>query len=158
MLLASRPTLINFGERMSFFLGFTPLVKGSRFKALETRPSSHCHLLRIPLRTATGPPRGFWVWVCCVIWGICILWSEHDIGKSVLSVVLEILKFTFCFIITFPSSASSPVKTVRVFSESFSSNSDFLSVWWLDDKNSLKVAQAWRKRQLKWVPSAWGYS
>jgi hypothetical protein len=33
-----------------------------------------------------------------------------------------------------------------------------LSVWWPEDKNSLNVARACCKRQLKWVPSAWGYS
>jgi hypothetical protein len=33
-----------------------------------------------------------------------------------------------------------------------------ISVWWPEDKNSPNVAHACRKRRLKWVPSAWGYS
>jgi hypothetical protein len=43
-----------------FLLGFTPLAKGSSFKALETRPPSHSHLLHNPLYIASGPPRGVW--------------------------------------------------------------------------------------------------
>jgi hypothetical protein len=31
-------------------------------------------------------------------------------------------------------------------------------VWWPGLKNSLTVTHACRKRRLKWVPSAWGYS
>jgi hypothetical protein len=31
-------------------------------------------------------------------------------------------------------------------------------VWWLEDKNSPNVAHACRKRRLKWIPIAWGYS
>jgi hypothetical protein len=57
-LLASRPTPVNFGGAYDFLLGFTPLDKGSSFKALKTRPPSHSHLLHIPLCIAPGPPRG----------------------------------------------------------------------------------------------------
>jgi hypothetical protein len=46
-------------------LGFTPLAKGSSFKALKTRPPSHSHLLHNPLCIAPGPPRGGWELVCC---------------------------------------------------------------------------------------------
>jgi hypothetical protein len=35
-------------------LGFTPLAKGSSFKALETRAPSHSHLLHNPLCIAPG--------------------------------------------------------------------------------------------------------
>jgi hypothetical protein len=59
-LLASRPTPVNFGGPMIFCLGFTPLAKGSSFKALKTRPPSHSHLLHNPLCIAPGPPRGGW--------------------------------------------------------------------------------------------------
>jgi hypothetical protein len=31
-------------------------------------------------------------------------------------------------------------------------------MWWLGLKNSPTVTHACHKRQLKWVPSAWGYS
>jgi hypothetical protein len=31
-------------------------------------------------------------------------------------------------------------------------------VWWPGLKNSPTVTHAFRKRRLKWVPSAWGYS
>jgi hypothetical protein len=41
-------------------LGFTPLAKGSSFKALKTRPPSHSHLLHNPLCIAPGPPREGW--------------------------------------------------------------------------------------------------
>jgi hypothetical protein len=44
-LLASGPTPVNFGGPMIFLLVFTPLAIGSSFKALESRPSSHSHLL-----------------------------------------------------------------------------------------------------------------
>jgi hypothetical protein len=43
-----------------FLLRFTPLAKGSSFKALENRPPSHSHLLHNPLCIAPGPPRGGW--------------------------------------------------------------------------------------------------
>jgi hypothetical protein len=59
-LLASRPTPVNFGGPVIFLLGFTPLAKGSSFKALKTRPPSHSHLLHNPLCFAPGPPRGGW--------------------------------------------------------------------------------------------------
>jgi hypothetical protein len=32
------------------------------------------------------------------------------------------------------------------------------SVWWPGLKNSPTVTHTCRKRRLKWVPSAWGYS
>jgi hypothetical protein len=59
-LLASRPTPVNFGGPMIFCWGFTHLAKGSSFKALKTRLSSHFHLLHNPLCFAPGPPRGGW--------------------------------------------------------------------------------------------------
>jgi hypothetical protein len=59
-LLASRPAPVNFGGTYDFLLGFTPLAKGSSFKALKTRPPSHSHLLNNPLCIAPGPPRGDW--------------------------------------------------------------------------------------------------
>jgi hypothetical protein len=59
-LLPSRPTPVNFGGAYDFLLGFTPLVKGSSFKALKTRHPSHSHLLHNPLCIAPGPPRGGW--------------------------------------------------------------------------------------------------
>jgi hypothetical protein len=43
-----------------FLLGFTPLAKGSSFKALKIRPPSHSHLLHNPFCFAPGPPRGGW--------------------------------------------------------------------------------------------------
>jgi hypothetical protein len=48
----------NFGGPMIFLLEFTPVAKGSSFKALKTRSPSHCHLLHNPLCIAPGPPRG----------------------------------------------------------------------------------------------------
>jgi hypothetical protein len=59
-LLTSRPTPVNFWGTYYFLLGFTPLAKGSSFKALKTRPPSHSHLLHNPLCIAPGPPRGGW--------------------------------------------------------------------------------------------------
>jgi hypothetical protein len=57
-LLASQPTTVKFRGTYDFLLGFTSLAKGSSFKALETRPPSHSHLLHNPLCIAPGPPRG----------------------------------------------------------------------------------------------------
>jgi hypothetical protein len=57
-LLASRPTPVNFGETYDILMWFTPFAKGSSFKALETLPPSHSHLLHNPLCIAPGPPRG----------------------------------------------------------------------------------------------------
>jgi hypothetical protein len=48
-LLASWTTPVNFGGPMIFYWGFTPLAKGSSFKALKTCPPSHFHLLHNPL-------------------------------------------------------------------------------------------------------------
>jgi hypothetical protein len=63
-LLASWPTPVNFEGPMIFSWGFTPLAKGSSFKALKTRsPShspSHSHLLHWPCTTT----RRLRVWVC----------------------------------------------------------------------------------------------
>jgi hypothetical protein len=57
-LLASRSTPVNFGGSVNLLLGFPSLASVPVFKALETRPSSHSHLLHIPLCIAPGPPRG----------------------------------------------------------------------------------------------------
>jgi hypothetical protein len=59
-LLASRSTPRYLWGTHDFLLGFTPLAKGSSFKALETRPPSHSHLLHNPLYIASGTPRGGW--------------------------------------------------------------------------------------------------
>jgi hypothetical protein len=60
-LLASRLTPVNFWGTYDFMLGFTPLAKGSRFKA----PPSHSHLLHNPIvHCPWTTTRRMRVWVC----------------------------------------------------------------------------------------------
>jgi hypothetical protein len=48
-----------------------------------------------------------------------------------------------------------PLRFPRLF---YGSNRAETSVRWPEDSNSSNVAHSCRKRRLKWVPSAWGYS